>query len=328
MRDFLIVKAPLRITLGGGGTDIPAFYKSYGYGVWASVAIDKFVYVIIKPRFEKAVHIKYSDTITTEDISRIPHPIIRTALLNHNLTSNIEIGTFSDLPSRLGLGSSGAFTVALLRAIHTYKGEWTLFKKGWKRILSEEAFDIEHNQLHRPVGKQDHYSATYGGLSKYSVGQEGVVTQKNINGGWDYIDQLEERLSLIYTGRRQSYDILSEQQSQPNYLKNFKEILDIGEKSISAIENRDFQTYAELLNQHWKAKCQTCPSMNNENIDQIYAKGLKLGAIGGKLIGAGGSGFFLFMSPNHETKQGLDREFGDLALSFKLHNGGVAWKII
>lgn len=281
---IVLTRTPLRVTLGGGGTDLPFFYTKED-GFWISGAIDKYITILIKPRFEKTLRIAYSALEYVEHPSQLEHPIFREVLSLYEIEKNVEIASFAELPSRSGLGSSGAFTVGLMNALSKFKD----FSISTNRFqLAERAFDIEHDNLSRPVGKQDFYSASFGWVNAHSINKEGEVKLlpklPNL-----LIRDFENHLSLFYVNQRTAptKTVLTE-----NTFSNLQKIKQIGQNSFDAIKAGDCVMLGHFMNEHWEIKRQN-PS--NKIYDKLIQYGRKHGAIGGKLIGAGGGGFLLFI---------------------------------
>jgi len=307
----IITKTPMRITLGGGGTDIPEFYWEHG-GFWISAAIDKFVYVAIKPRFEKQIRLAYSKIELVDSLAEIDHPILRIALDIFDVDEYVEISTLADLPSMTGVGTSGSFTVGLVNALAVYTGKPI-------RDLADLAFYIEREKLGRPVGKQDQYSALYGGVRLYRADKKGRITHSQLQ-----VPGLEDRLSMFYTSiRRESAPILEDVRKKTEQLQSIK---DIGGMSYDALYDQDYDKFGELLHQHWLVKREMTPDMTDDKIDRIYRNARKFGALGGKIVGAGGGGFFLFYTQDKEKKGKLIRDMrktGLPSLPFKFYNKGT-----
>jgi len=280
---MIISMTPLRIPLGGGGTDLPSFYQKED-GFWISATINKFIYVAVKSRFEPTIRVAYSALEYADTPNQLEHPIIRTVLNEYKISSHIEIASFADLPSRIGLGSSGAFTVGLLNSLMEYK---LSFKN-----RAEEAFHIEHDLLKRNVGKQDHYSAVYGGIKKYKISSSGEVSFEDLP---FKISSFQKWLSLFYISQRPT-DIQTEPQT--NIFPYLQLIKQIGIKSSEALLNNDFQHYGELMDEHWKVKIKFSP--NSKNFNYLIEQTKLHGAISGKLLGAGGAGCLLFVHPPEE----------------------------
>jgi D-glycero-alpha-D-manno-heptose-7-phosphate kinase len=282
---MIITRTPLRITLGGGGTDIPEYYQKNG-GFWISATIDKYVYVALNDRFEKELRIVYSKLENHYGNLDIEHPIIKELFKKYTIWQNQEFITFADLPGRSGLGSSGAFTVGAIKAFEPAID---------KTILAEEAYKIERVKLNRSIGKQDQYSASFGGMRAYRADTEGKITDTIIVN-----PKLEDHLMLIYTSNIRDSEkmlkIVKESESQ------LKQIEDLGVKSAIALLGLDYKKFGELIDEHWQIKKTISPEMSTPEIDSMIENLKKSGAIGAKLIGAGGGGFILAVIPDKETK--------------------------
>jgi D-glycero-alpha-D-manno-heptose-7-phosphate kinase len=283
---MIITRTPLRITLGGGGTDLPEFYEKHG-GFWIGATIDKYIYVAIKERFEKELRIVYSELELVNGYLSIKHPIIKELFKKFSIWQNIEFVTFADLPGGSGLGSSGAFTVGAIKAINP---DWNGNK------LAESAYDIERNKLNRSVGKQDQYCAAFGGLRIYTSDRIGNVRSSQL-----MIPELADKLMLIYTSNiRNSESILSKVKTSEEQLL---EIQEIGKLSAISIVDKDWKSLGELMNEHWNIKKTISSDMSTHRINDIYDKCISLGAYGGKLVGAGSGGFIMLVVPNEEVKR-------------------------
>ena len=292
---MIIVKSPLRITLGGGGTDLSSYSKDFG-GFLISAAIDKYIYITLHETFVNDLIIKYSKYERVTSADQIQHPIIREALKLLNITNtNIELVSIADIPEGTGLGSSGAFTCALLKALHTYK----------KNIihpneLAEQACHIEIDLLKEPIGKQDQYISSYGGITCFEFNKDDTVKATPLKISPETLYNLEDNLLLFFTGySRSASSILKEQddkskQKDTSMIDNLHFIKEMGYKSQEALESGDLEEFANLMNIHWEHKKNRSSSMSNNKINGWYDAALKNGALGGKLIGAGGGGFLMF----------------------------------
>lgn len=292
---MIIARSPLRITLGGGGTDLASYYKKRE-GFLISAAIDKYVYILINRTFDQSLLLKYSKLERVRDAAELQHPIVREALKLVELTNSpLEICSMADIPAGTGLGSSSTFTTALLRALHGYKGDFV-----GKRQLAEEACDIEINRLGEPIGKQDQYISTYGGITCMSIQRDGFVQVEPLNMSQETMYNLEDNLILFFTGYSHSAgNILNEQdkkskENDEDMLKNLDFVKQMGLDSRAALEKGDLNKFAEIMNVHWEYKKKRSGGMSNPKIDEWYEYALKNGALGGKLIGAGGGGFLMF----------------------------------
>jgi D-glycero-alpha-D-manno-heptose-7-phosphate kinase len=294
---MIIARSPLRITLGGGGTDLPSYYRE-NEGFLVSAAIDKYVYVTVMRPFTEGIYLKYSQLEHVEKIPDVKHPIIREALLMMGFkTPQVEITTLADIPSGTGLGSSGSFTTALLKALYTHRKRHL-----HQEELAELACHVEIDRLGEPIGKQDQYIAAVGGVTCFTFHKDDTVTAKPLGLSMDTMFDLEDNLLLFFTGfSRSASGILKDQQtrSQQNdvdMLKNLHYVKDLGYRSRDALEGGNSALFGELMHEHWEHKKRRSGGMSNAKIDEWYELGMKNGAIGGKLVGAGGGGFLMFMA--------------------------------
>jgi len=292
---MIIIRSPLRVTLGGGGTDLPSYYTQYG-GFLISAAIDKYVYITIHKMFQQGYIIKYSQLEKVDHVDDIQHPIIREALKMVELENeSLEITSMADIPAGTGLGSSGSFTTALLKGFYAHKKSLILPQQ-----LAEQACDIEINRLKEPVGKQDQYIASYGGITCFQFDEDHSVKAWPLNITTETLYNLEDNLLLFFTGySRSASTILKEQNDksmeQNQYMiENVHFVKELGIKSKVALEAGDLDTFAELMNVHWEYKKKRSNAMSNSQINNWYELAMASGALGGKLIGAGGGGFLMF----------------------------------
>jgi len=316
---MIISRSPLRISLGGGGTDIPSFYEKHEGFVMAA-AINKYVYTSIIEPYANGFFLKYSKLEKTKDIKRIKHPIIREVLLKYNFNlKRIEITTLADIPAGTGLGSSGSFTNSLIKALYAFNNRSINTER-----LSEESCDIEINRLNNPVGKQDQYISAYGGIKNFIFKKNNKVIVSNTKISRDTFFELEDNLLLFFTGfTRSSSTILKKQDvdSKNNIhemIENLKKIKKMGLEAKKLIENNDLKKYGELLNYHWKKKIERSKNITNKKINYIYEEALKSGAIGGKLVGAGGGGFLMFYAHDKTAlrKKMLNLKVEELTFKF------------
>ena len=270
------------------------------------------MYVIIKPRFEKQIRLAYSKIELVDSIAEIEHPVLRIALNIFDVDKNVEISSLADLPSGTGMGSSGSFTVGLVNALSVYTGKPI-------QDLADMAFFIEREKLGRVVGKQDQYSALYGGVRLYQADKKGRITHAEM-----HVPGLEDRLSLFYTSiQRESTLILQDITEKIEHLHKIK---NIAELCWDALYSQKYDDFGQLLHQHWLVKREISPHMTSAKIDKIYQKARRFGALGGKIIGTGGGGFFLFYTQDKEKKQKLIRDMRKIGLPhlpFKFYDEGT-----
>ncbi len=292
---MIIARSPLRITLGGGGTDLPSYYSEHG-GLVISAAIDKYVYATVMRPFQPGIYLKYSQIEQVERISEVRHPIIREALTLAGMnTRQIEITTLADIPAGTGLGSSGSFTTAMLKALYAHR-KYHIHPLD----LAEQACHIEIERLGEPIGKQDQYIAALGGIVCLEFNRRGQVCATPLGISQATIHELEDRLLLFFTGfSRRSGKILSDQlgrtlQQDPQMLDNLHFTKALGLRCRVALESGDSPLFGKLMNEHWEHKKKRSGGMSNPQIDAWYELGRSHGAIGGKLVGAGGGGFLMF----------------------------------
>ena len=292
---MIITRTPLRISLGGGGTDLPSYYREHG-GFVLSAAIDKYVYITVHETFQPEYLIKYSMSEVVQTIDQIKHPIIREALRMVPVAApHLEIVSMSDIPAGTGLGSSGSFTTALLKALHAYKKNLI-----HPRELAELACHIEIERLGEPVGKQDQYIAAFGGLTCFQFLPNDEVQAWPLKIDTETLYNLEDNLLLFFTGySRSASSILKEQDDRSKsreqaMVDNLHFVKELGYQSMEALESGDLRRFADLMNVHWEHKKQRSGSMSNGDIDRWYGLAREHGALGGKLIGAGGGGFLMF----------------------------------
>lgn len=297
---MIITRSPLRITLGGGGTDLPSYYERHG-GFLVAAAIDKYVYVTVMRPFVPGIFLKYSQLEHVDRVDDVQHRIIREALRQLDFrTPQVEITTLADIPAGTGLGSSGSFTTALLKALYAHR----------KRLLhpselAELACDIEINRLGESVGKQDQYIAAYGGVTCFTFHPDGTVDAEPLQMPMDALFNLEDNLLLFFTGfSRRAGSILADQkarseQGDAGMLDNLHEVKALGLGARDALMKGDIAGFGALMHDQWEQKKRRSAGMSNPQIDEWYELALKNGAIGGKLVGAGGGGFLLFYSEDH-----------------------------
>ncbi|HEY3938629.1 MAG TPA: galactokinase [Bryobacteraceae bacterium] len=292
---MIITRSPLRISLGGGGTDLPSYYLNYG-GFVISAAIDKYVYITLHQTFFEDLILKYSKLERARTLQQIEHPLIREALVLADQDAKyLEIMSMSDIPAGTGLGSSSSFLTALLHALHTHTK--TVVPK---QQLAEQACHIEIERLGEPIGKQDQYIAVFGGVTAFDFRVDGTVEVTKLRVSNETLANLEDNLVLFYTGyTRSASEILRDQdkrskQGDRSMIDNLHFVKKLGLESKSALEAGDLRRYAEIMHVHWQHKKERSQGMSNSTINDWYELARNNGALGGKLIGAGGGGFLMF----------------------------------
>ena len=291
---MIITRTPLRISIGGGGTDLPSYYEKFG-GFVISAAINRYVYLALHRTFRNNYIIKYSAMETVDNAADIKHPIVREAFQLHDVKPYIEMVSMADIPSGTGLGSSGSFTVGLLRAIYALKREHVTTSS-----LAEEACRIELELLKEPIGKQDQYIAAFGGLICMEYEKDGKVNVQPLRISTDTLHDLEDNLLMFFTNySRSASNVLSDQKTRSekddkSMIDNLHFVKELGMQIKKALEAGRTHEFAELMHRHWLHKKQRSQGISNENINHWYEVGYANGAAGGKLIGAGGGGFLMF----------------------------------
>ena len=308
---MIITRSPLRISLGGGGTDLPSYYREHG-GFVISAAIDKFVYITLHETFQQELIVKYSKMEVVHSFAEVNHPIIREALQLMDLECpHLEITSMSDIPAGTGLGSSGSFTTALLQALHTLK-KLTITK----HALAELACHVEMDLLKEPIGKQDQYIAALGGITCFRFLADGAVEAEPLKLDSETLLNLEDNLLLFFTGfTRSASHILKDQdtrsrQNDAAMIENLHLVKQLGEESKNAFERGDLRCFAEIMHTHWEHKKRRSDGMSNQQINEWYELGRNNGALGGKLIGAGGGGFLMFYTEEKTRLRRVMREAG------------------
>ena len=321
---MIIARSPLRITLGGGGTDLPSYYREHG-GYLISAAIDKYVYVNVMRPFTPGIFLKYSQIEHVDAVNDVQHPIIREALqLLKFKTPQIEITTLADIPAGTGLGSSGSFTTALLKALYMHSRN-----NLHQQELAELACHLEIDRLQEPIGKQDQYIAAVGGITTFNFNQDDSVTYSPLKLSTDTLFQLEDNLLLFFTGfSRSASNILQDQQTKSkqhdsDMINNLHYVKELGLKSLDALENGNVSLFGELMHEHWEHKKRRSSGMSNTHIDEWYNIGMQNGAIGGKLVGAGGGGFLMFLADNRRQLRKAMQEIGLEEVRFRFDYEGT-----
>ena len=321
---MIITRSPLRISLGGGGTDLPSYYREHT-GFIVAAAIDKYVYITLHRTFMDELIVKYSKMERVRSVDEVQHPIIREALKFTQVSAPyLEIASMADIPAGTGLGSSGSFTTALLKALHAYRRHLIL-----PEDLAEQACQIEIERLGEPIGKQDQYIAAYGGITCFRFQPNGKVEAWPVRIDQDTLFGLEDNLLLFFTGySRAASDILREQDAKSrdrdkDMTENLHFIKDIGRQSMEALEAGDLHRFGDLMNVHWERKKKRSSNMSNTHIDEWYDLARQNGAVGGKLIGAGGGGFLMFYAEDKVRLRKVMREAGLQEVRFRFDFEGT-----
>jgi D-glycero-alpha-D-manno-heptose-7-phosphate kinase len=321
---MLIVRSPLRVSLGGGGTDLPSYYRQHG-GFLVAAAIDKYVYIILNQRFTDRLLLKYSRLEEVASADAIQHPIIREAFKLTGVTqTNLELTSMADIPGGTGLGSSGSFTTALLRTLHAHQRN-IISLAG----LAEEACHIEIERLGEPVGKQDQYIAAIGGITAFTFHPDGRVDYRPCKISEETLFNLEDNLLLFFTGySRSAGEILRDQdhrskQDDRAMLDNLHFTKDLGYQSLAALESGNLEEFARLMDVHWQRKKARSSGMSNAHINEWYDHAMANGALGGKLIGAGGGGFLMFYAGDKRRLRHALREKGLQEVRFRFDFEGT-----
>jgi D-glycero-alpha-D-manno-heptose-7-phosphate kinase len=290
---MIIARTPFRLSLGGGGTDLPSYYSKKG-GFFVSGAIDRYVHIAVNPRFEQdSIRVSYSKTEIVDDASKLEHPLVREGLETVGISKGIEIVSVADAPAATGLGSSGSFCVGLLRALHAY-----LQEEVTSHYIAEEACNISMARLREPSGKQDEYVAAFGGIRSYDVDTYGEVNVQPLKLTTNCLAELEANTMMFYTGiTRSSSSVLSKQKTaieKGDAVAKMDRIKEIGFQVRDALVSGDLTRFGRLLDEHWSVKRGVVSAMTSDRIDHWYKVGKEKGAIGGKIIGGGGGGFLMF----------------------------------
>jgi D-glycero-alpha-D-manno-heptose-7-phosphate kinase len=316
-------RAPLRISLGGGGTDLPSYYREFG-GFLVAGAIDKYIYMLVHSVFQRRYRMKYSELEEVDTVAEIRHPILRETLLRHWQGSPLEIASVADVPAGTGLGSSGSYVVCLLKALSLARR-----MPATPAALAEAACHIEIDVLGEPVGKQDQYVAAHGGICAYTFHEDDSVTVEPLELDLETSRRLRECLLLFYTGdARSASTVLADQDSRSRagdaaMLDNLHQTKQLGFESRKLLERGDLVAYGELMHEHWEIKRRRSPGMANEHIDRLYDIARHSGAIGGKLVGAGGGGFLLVYSRDPQATRAALAPEGAAELPFDFEFNGA-----
>lgn len=322
---MIIARTPVRIPLGGGGTDLPSYSSKYG-GFVISAAIDKYQFITVNRRkLDRLIRASYSKTEVVEHADLLEHALIREALRLTGIDGGLEITSIADVPGGSGLGSSGAFTVGLLHALHALKRETVALKD-----LVEEACKIELDILREPIGKHDQYIVTFGGIRCLDISRTGHVSVFTPEIADDVIEEFEKNTILFYTGiARSASGVLAKQnqaalEDDSQVIENLHRIKDIGWQIKLALEAGNLDCFGELLHRHWTLKRGLSSSVSSSNVDRWYQLAREAGALGGKIMGAGGGGFFMFYCPGPKAplREAMARE-GLIEMRYRLDFEGT-----
>ncbi len=320
----IIVRSPLRVTLGGGGTDLPSYYRKHG-GFVLTAAIARYVYITISEAFWPQIRLKYSKMEEVETVDQIHHPIIREAMTLTGVNGPyLEIVSLSDIPAGTGLGSSGSFTTALLCALHTVNHKFVSPQE-----LAEQACHIEIDILKEPIGKQDQYIAAFGGITSFEFLPDETVCVQRLSIPAETLANLEDNLLLFFTGTsRSASEILRHQDAQSkgesaDMLANLHHTKRLGLESRDALLAGDLRKFAGLMATHWEHKKRRSPGMSNGPIDELYDLACANGALGGKLVGAGGGGFLMLYTEEKTRLRRAMREVGLREVRLQFDFGGT-----
>lgn len=321
---MIIVRSPLRISIGGGGTDLPSYYRDHS-GFLIAAAISKYIYITIHETFVEDFILKYSKMERVATVEEVKHPIVREVLrMTETNPRALEITSMADIPAGTGLGSSGAFTVALLKALYTHK---RVIITPYE--LAQRACEIEIDRLQEPVGKQDQFISAYGGLTQFRYHTSGEVEVTPLNVSQETLYNLEDNLLLFFTGyTRSASSILKEQdvkskEQDKSMIQNLHNVKDMGLQIRDMLERGDLVGFAETMNIHWENKKKRSGGMSNPKIDEWYNLARENGAIGGKLIGAGGGGFLMFYADNKVKLRHVMLEAGLTEVRFRFDFEGA-----
>lgn len=296
---MILARSPFRISLGGGGTDLPSYYSQYG-GFILSAAINRYLYIYVnRPAADDHIRVKYSTYEQVDDPDDVKHDLVRPALKLLGFDRGIEIVSMADIPAGTGLGSSGTYLVTLLTALYEQKRERVPIQ-----VIAEQANHIEMNMARHAVGKHDHYLAAFGGITVLEIDKDGKVSVSPLDVSLDTVEEFRSNVLLFYTGILRSAGGILEAQKRdtekndPVVVDSLHRTKELGYRVKAALEQGDLDTFGLLLDEHWQNKKRRSGNISNPNIDLWYELARKKGALGGKIMGAGGGGFFMFYCPN------------------------------
>jgi D-glycero-alpha-D-manno-heptose-7-phosphate kinase len=321
---MIISRSPLRVTLGGGGTDLPSYYEKFG-GFLIAAAIDRYVYITLHENFTPDLIVKYSKLERVPGAAQLEHPIIREAFAMLGISGQgLELTSMADIPAGTGLGSSGSFTTALLKALHAHKKDLI-----HPAELAAQACEVELDRLKEPIGKQDQYIAAYGGITCFKFLENGKVEAWPLKVSDETRDNLEDNLLLFFTGYSRSASAILKEQDQKSksddksMIENLHFVKDLGWQSQTALASGNLHEFARLMDVHWQRKKQRSGGMSNPKINEWYDLAMASGALGGKLIGAGGGGFLMFYAEDKAKLRHAMRQSGLKEVRFRFDFEGT-----
>lgn len=308
---MIITKTPLRMSYVGGGSDIPSYYRHYG-GAVISTSVNKFVYVMVKPRFEEGIRLSYSKTENVRNSSEIEHPLVRNAMALLEIDDDIEIVSTADIPSSgTGMGSSSSFSVGLIKALSAYKGIALPSLK-----IAEMACHLEIDLCGNPIGKQDQFAAAFGGLKVYQFNADDSVSIESVLCNQQTIKKLNEETVAFYIGGvRNANDILKQQSADLNEIakaQGMAKMVNLVWDMKKELESQSTANFGAILNENWEIKRGLSHGISNNEVDEIYTTAISCGATGGKLLGAGGGGFMIFHTPSESARITLEKRLHKL----------------
>ena len=304
---MIVTRTPFRVTLGGGGTDLPSYYAQHGGFIFA-MGLDKFMYVMVnRPVVGRKIRQHYSQAEVVDHVDELRHELAREALRAHGIENSFEVGSIADLPAGTGLGSSSCYLVGLLNALHHDRRDYVPLL-----TLAEEACHIELNILRQPIGKQDQYMAAYGGLTVMEIGRDGAVIVKQLAPSSSDVADLVAHTHIYYTGaQRDAREVLADQNQamkkkdsvdHTRVADSLHRIKELGHRILEAIEDSNFDRWGQLLDEHWQSKKKLSNKISFSAVDEIYDEvRQRFGVLGGKIIGAGGGGFLMLYCPRHHA---------------------------
>jgi D-glycero-alpha-D-manno-heptose-7-phosphate kinase len=307
----IISRTPTRISFAGGGSDMPSYYRRYG-GAVISTGIKRFMYITINPKFDHRIRLSYSHTEEVDNVGQIEHRLIRAILEEHRVEGGIEITSVADIPSHgSGLGSSSAFTVGLIHVLHAYRGRLI-----GKKQLAEEACRIEIERLNDPIGKQDQYAAAFGGFNFMRFNPDDSVDVEPLTYLWEMVEKIHASLQVFYTGvTRSARVILAEQQANLDQSREMRQglgrLVRLAEELRNDLVSGNLDSFGEVLHESWMLKRELARGVSSQTIDELYERARKAGAIGGKILGAGGGGFLMLTAPK-ERHESIANALADL----------------